>query len=169
MSLFVLSQILVGIAICSDILSFQFRKRAHIISCLLVSCIMISLHFVCLGHWTAACLGVVAAGRFLTSLYSTSGAIMAVFLGASVAASALTYEGLLSVLGCCGSLFGTVASFRKDDKLLRQLMFIATSLWLVHNVIAGSPGAILMEAIFMGSNLVGYFRYYLRPRRQFLS
>lgn len=61
MSPFVLSQILVGIAVCSDVISFQFKEKAHIIGCLQVSSVMISLHFMCLGHWTAACLALVAA------------------------------------------------------------------------------------------------------------
>ena len=169
MSLFVLSQVLVGVALCSDIISFQFKKRAHIISCLFASCILISLHFICLGHWTAACLGILAASRFLVSLFSTSRVVMLFFMGMAILASILTYEGLLSILGCGGSLFGTVASFSKDDKLLRQLMLIGTILWLVHNIIAGSPGAVVVEIFFICSNLVGYFRYYIRPTRQALS
>lgn len=169
MSLFVLSQVLVGIAICSDIISFQFKKRAHIVSCLLVSCVLISLHFMCLGHWTAACLGLVAAGRFAACIFSTSRAVMGLFICITVAVSALTYEGVLSILGGAGAIFGTTASFSKDDKLLRQLMFIGTVLWLIHNILAGSPGAVLMEVIFLCSNLVGYFRYYIRPRKQVLG
>jgi hypothetical protein len=38
----------------------------------------------------------------------------------------------------------------------------------VHNILAGSPGAVLMEAIFISSNIVGYFRFYIRPKRQAL-
>ncbi|MEE4135689.1 MAG: YgjV family protein [Desulforhopalus sp.] len=57
MSLFALSQILVGIAICFDFLSFQFKERGRIVGCLLVSCTLISIHFMLLDHWTAACLG----------------------------------------------------------------------------------------------------------------
>lgn len=168
MSLFVLSQILIGLAICSDLISFQFKKRSHIVTCLLISCTLISLHFFCLSHWTAACLGLVAATRFLTSIFSTSKRMMGVFICASIVISILTYDGLLSILGCSGALFGTVASFCKDDKQLRQLMFVGTILWLVHNILAGSPGAILMEIIFLGSNVVGYFRYYIRGPKQVL-
>ena len=47
-------------------------------------------------------------------------------------------------------------------------MLIGTSLWIVHNFLAGSPGAVLMEAIFISSNLVGYFRFYIRPKGQVL-
>ena len=169
MSLFALSQILIGVAICTDILSFQFKKRTHILYCLLVSCVMISLHFVCLGHWTAAALGLVAATRFSICLHSTSRKVLWLFLGITVGVTVLTYDGLLSLLGCSGALFGTVASFNKNDQHLRQIMAIGTSLWLVHNILAGSPGAVVMEVIFLSSNLVGYFRYYIRPQKQVIS
>lgn len=168
MSNFVLSQILIGIAICTDTASFQFKERKKIVACLLVSCTLISAHFMLLGHWTAAFLGLVAAARFTTSIFSTSKRWMGLFIVATIVISIFTYEGLLTILGCTGGLFGTVASFCKEDKLLRQLMLIGTILWIVHNFLAGSPGAVLMEAIFISSNLVGYFRFYIRPKGQTL-
>ncbi|MGB3209359.1 MAG: YgjV family protein [Desulforhopalus sp.] len=163
---FLLSQILIGIAICTDTLSFQFKERKKIVACLLVSCGLISAHFMLLGHWTAACLGLVAAVRFTTSMFTTSKKMMGLFILATIIISIFTYEGLLSILGCTGGIFGTVASFCKEDKLLRQLMLVGTSLWIIHNFLAGSPGAVLMEAIFISSNLVGYFRFYIRPKGQ---
>jgi len=168
-SSFALSQILIGIAVFFDILSFQFKERKKIVSCLLVSCSLIAVHFMLLGHWTAVCLGILAAMRFAASLFSTSKRLMAFFVVATVVLSALSYEGLLSILACTGGCFGTVASFCKEDKRLRQLMLVGTSLWIVHNYLAGSPAAVLMEAIFIGSNLVGYFRYYIRPKGRMLS
>ena len=169
MSLFILSQILIGIAICSDITSFQLRKRSHIVSCLLVSCIFISLHFMCLGHWTAAFLGIVAIARFSISIFSTSKIFLWIFITTTVIVSIFTYDGLLSILGCTGSLFGTVASFCKTDKLLRQLMFIGTIFWIIHNSIAASPGAVIMEIIFISSNVIGYYRYYIKSPKRVLS
>jgi hypothetical protein len=166
MSNFLLSQILIGIAICTDTLSFQFKERKKIVACLLVSCTLISVHFMLLGHWTAAGLGLVAAIRFTTSIFSTSKKLMGLFVVTTIVVSICTYAGLLSILGCAGGIFGTVASFCKEDKLLRQLMLIGTSLWIVHNFLAGSPGAVLMEAIFISSNVVGYFRFYIRPKGQ---
>lgn len=168
MSDFILSQILIGIAICTDTLSFQFKERKKIVACLLISCTLISAHFMLLGHWTAAWLGLIAAVRFTTSMFSTSKKLMGLFVFATIVISIFTYDGLLSVLGCAGGIFGTIASFCKEDKLLRQLMLVGTSLWIVHNFLAGSPGAVLMEAIFISSNLLGYFRFYIRPKSQAL-
>ena len=168
MSLFVVSQLLVGLALCTDVLSFQFKARKHIISCLIISCALISCHFMILDHWTAAGLALLATVRFATSLFSTSRRFMYLFLGATWVISFLTYEGLLSILGCTAGTFGTVASFCRADRQLRQLMFICSSLWVVHNYLAGSPGAVILEVFFISSNIVGYYRFYIRPKKQVL-
>jgi hypothetical protein len=162
MSPFAVSQLLVAIAIGFDLLSFQFKERRRIIACLIVSCLLIAAHFALLGHWTAMGLGLLAAVRFVASYLTTSKKVMAVFLGASVLVAALTFHGVLSILSCLGSMFGTIGSFCKEDKQLRQVLLIATSLWLIHNWVAGSPTAVLMEALFISSNLLGYYRYYYR-------
>ena len=169
MSDFVLSQIFVGFAICSDLISFQFKKRSWILCCLLLSCTLISIHFMLLGHWTAASLALLAAARFITSLFTTSRFALTFFLLASLSITAFTYEGILSILGVTGAMFGTTATFCKDDKRLRELMMICTSIWMIHNIIANSPGAVFMELIFISSNIIGYFRYYIRPARQAFS
>ncbi len=163
MSSFILSQILIGFAICCDLLSFQFKDRKKILVVLLVSCLLIGIHFILLEQWTAAALAVVAALRFLVSLKTTSKRTMAAFMILAVIITAATYSGLLSLLTCCGSLFGTVACFSKQDKRLRQLMLVGTSLWLLNNILIGSPMAVLMESLFICSNLLGYYRFYIRP------
>lgn len=94
---------------------------------------------------------------------------MWIFLIVIFAITVFSFEGLLSVLGCVATFFTTIAAFRKDDKRLRQLMLIGTMIWIVHNYLAGSPGAVLMETIFIVSNLVGYFRYYIKPTYKYLK
>ncbi len=169
MSSFALSQLLVGLALCTDILSFQFKERKQIVGCLLISCILISAHFMILGHWTAAGLGLVAAARFTTSIFSTSKRFMYLFVGATWLISFFTYQGVLSIIGCIAGTFGTIGSFCDQDKKLRQMMFACTLLWIIHNSLAGSPGAVVLEIFFASSNIVGYYRYYIRPQNQVLS
>ena len=162
LSPFLLSQLLVVVAIGFDLLSFQFKERRRIILCLIVSCLLIAAHFALLGHSTAMGLALLAAVRFVASYHTTSKKVMAVFLGAAVAVATLTFHGTLSVLGCIGAIFGTIGSFCKEDKQLRLNMLAATSVWLAHNCLAGTPTAVLMEALFLASNLLGYYRFYCR-------
>lgn len=168
LSNFALSQILIGFAICTDILSFQFKEREKIVACLVVSALFISCHYILLGHWTATYLGLLAVARFASSMFTTSKRVMWIFLTITFGILIFSFEGLLSVLGCTATIFTTVAAFSKKDKLLRELMLVGTIIWMTHNYFAGSPGAVLMEALFIVSNLAGYFRYYIKPKRQTL-
>ncbi|PTP06445.1 hypothetical protein CWO17_09535 [Vibrio sp. 10N.286.45.A3] len=165
MSAFYLSQVLVAIAICFDLLSFQFKERKKIVTCLFFAGVLISSHFILLEQWTAASLmtiATIATIRYLTSVFSTSSKFKYLFCSMSVVATAVTYSGLTSVLSCFASVFQTFAAFNKDDRRLRELMIIGTSFWLVHNYLVGSPTAVLMEALFICSNLVGYYRFYFK-------
>ncbi|MBY4675195.1 YgjV family protein [Marinobacterium arenosum] len=165
MSHFLLSQILVAIAICFDLLSFQFKERKRIVACLACAGVLISSHFALLEQWTAAALMSIATVRYLTSVFTTSRLTMLLFAAASVISTLFTYAGLISLLSCSGSLLQTVAAFQRDDRRLRLLMIVGTSVWLLHNYLANSPVAVVMEALFIGSNLVGYYRHYIRPQR----
>ncbi|MEC4727663.1 YgjV family protein [Shewanella sp. D64] len=160
MSVFVWSQVLIAIAIVFDIASFQFKQRRQIIGCLCVSGVLISVHFILLEQWTAAGLLMLASIRYFCSIFTTSKRLMSVFLLSALTITIGTFSGLLSVLSFSATVFQTTAAFCLSDQRLRQLMIVGTSLWLVHNYLAGSPSAVLMEVLFIGSNLVGYYRYY---------
>ncbi len=107
-------------------------------------------------------LAFLAAVRLGVSYFTTSKKVMLVFIGGSLLLALCTYGGGLSVLSCLGAVLGTIGSFCAEDRRLRQVMMGATTTWLVHNMLAGSPTAVLMEGLFLVSNLLGYYRYYLR-------
>lgn len=163
MSAFLISQILVAVAICFDLLSFQFKDRKKIVACLSCSCTLISAHFMLLDQVTAAILLCLATIRFFTSIFTTSKKIMVIFALGTIASTVATFSGFISLISCAGSLLQTTAAFCEDDKRLRELMIVGTLLWVFHNVLAQSPMAVVMELLFMTSNIVGYYRYYKKP------
>ncbi|WP_299787406.1 YgjV family protein [uncultured Shewanella sp.] len=160
MSLFIWSQVLIIIAIVFDLVSFQFKQRKKIVGCLCVSGILISAHFTLLEQWTAAGLMLLASFRYFTSIFTTSKKLMFLFLTSALVITCMTFSGLISLLSFGGTVFQTTAAFCQSDHRLRQLMIVGTSLWLIHNYLAGSPTAVLMEFLFIGSNIIGYYRYY---------
>ena len=162
MDSFIISQVLVTIAICFDLLSFQLKKRTHIVLCLTIAGVFIASHFMLLGKLTAAVLMFIAVCRYLSSYFTTSKKLMWFFVSLSSISAIFTYQGILSILSCVGSIFQTLGAFNHDDKHLRQLMIIGTLFWLGHNVLAASPGAIVMEILFLSSNLIGYYRFYIK-------
>ncbi|WP_028580872.1 YgjV family protein [Desulfogranum japonicum] len=162
MTAFFASQLLVGLAICTDLLSFQFKERERVLFCLVISCVLVSFHFMLLGHWTAACLGLLGCVRFTVCCFTTSTRFMLLFLVVSLGISLLTWAGTLSLLSTAAVACNTIGAFCGNDRRLREVMFAGTLLWLIHNCLAGSPTAVLLETIFISSNIIGYYRYYLR-------
>ena len=163
MSLFFLSQVLISIAICFDLASFQFKNRKKIVGCLCCAGVLICSHFLLLKEWTAAGLMAVATIRYFTSIFTTSNRMMLFFIVFSFIVMVFTFSGVISLLSFIGSTLQTIASFSKGDKILRQLMIVGTSFWLLHNFLVGSPAAVIMELLFISSNIFGYYRFYLKP------
>jgi hypothetical protein len=164
MSVFVLSQILASIAIVFDLFSFQFKNRQYILLCFISASILLSMHFILLEKWTAAALMVIAIFRFTASYYTTSVKVRNLFIVLNILVCISTYQDYLSVLSCLAATLGTIGSFQKDDKRLREFMIVGTSLWVVHNALALTPMGTLIEMLFLGSNLTGYYRFYIKKK-----
>lgn len=162
MSAFAISQILIAVAFISDMLSFQFKERKHVIICFVISATLIAVHFLLLGKLTAGFVVFVSVIRFVASYFTTSNKIMLLCMGLAVAAFVGTYSGFISIVALLASLIQTWGSFRAVDKQLRQGMMLGTVVWIVHNILAMTPAAVALEAFFLGSNIVGYYRFYIK-------
>jgi len=161
-SVFLISQVLIGIAFCFDLLSFQLKERKQILICFIVASTLIATHFFLLEQVTAACLILVSTTRFLASYFTTAKRWMVFFLLITTVVFYFTFAGKLSILAYAASLIGTWGSFQDKDKALRLCMMMGTTLWIIHNIFAGSPAAVALEIFFLGSNLWGYYRFYIR-------
>lgn len=159
MSAYTLSQCLIVIAILFDILSFQFKQKQKIVICLAISGALITSHFTLLEQWTATILMFLATIRYFVTIFSQSKRIMSLFLCLNALVLVLTFSGVLSLLSFVGSSFQTIAAFCQNDLRLRQIMLIGTSIWLINNAVLGSA-AVVMEILFISSNLIAYYRYY---------
>jgi hypothetical protein len=120
------------------------------------------LHFALLEVWTAVGLGIIAGVRFVACYFTTSKKIMMLFLLVVLITCYVTFNGYLTILSGAAAVLNTVGSFCRSDKNMREIIFFGTTCWLIHNIIAGSPTAVLLEAVFLLSNMLGYYRYYIK-------
>ena len=93
---------------------------------------------------------------------------MLLFLLVAVGAVLLTYTSPLSLLPLCGVVMGTFGSFQTSDRIMRLSFIAGNSIWLLHNLLAWTPVAALMEASFLTSNLLGFWRFH-RSRRALVA
>lgn len=169
MSEFMLSQLLASITLITECFAVQLKNQQRLLALLSVSCFFNGLHFFLLDQPTAGFIFIFSSIRFLISIRWKSQWLAAASLTVSLVIVFYSYIGFLSILGFVGTAFITVGSFSEKDKTLRIMMIIGSSIWLVHNMLLGTPVGILLEVIFIGSSLIGFYRYYLSPQPQHTS
>ncbi len=162
--MFILSQCLVAIATLLDLASFQFKQRQVILACLFSSVLLTSVHFMLLENFSAASLMLIAALRYGYCIFARKSWVMIAFMLLSIGAVVFTWQSWVSFIALSATLLQTYASFQGKDFTLRILMIVGTIGWIVHNILVFSPLAVLMETVFLISNLVGLWRFYAHPK-----
>ncbi len=161
-SAFVISQILIGIAFIFDIFSFQFKSRKKTLICFVAAASLISAHYFLLGQETAGFVIALSAIRFFVSIFSTDKRLKYLFLALVTITGILTYDELLDLLAIAAGYLATFAVFQPNEKLMRQIMMVSSSCIIILNVLIFTPVGILTELFFIGSNIVSYWRFYLK-------
>ena len=128
--------------------------------CLTASVIANAAHFVALGRFEAATLMGLTGFRYLVALKTVDKRMMLVFMGLSTIIFVVTYSDWVSWLALLGILFGTYGSFRPTEQQMRAYFMCGTTTWLIYNVLAFTPVGILMQASFLTSLAIGYWRYH---------
>lgn len=163
MSNFVLSQILAGVAFVFGLASFQFKARRDVLLCLFISTAFNGVHFFLLDRPGPGALMLVTGIRYLVALRTTDRKVMIFFLVVSCGTFLITFKSPLSLLALCGTLVGTYGSFQPAGRTVRLYFMGGNMAWLSHNILVWTPVGIVMEALFLSSSLVGFWRYYGSP------
>jgi hypothetical protein len=100
--------------------------------------------------------------RYFISIFFPSKKVAIPFIMIPVVLLFTTYTGISSILSCLGSIIKTAAVFCKHDKILRLFMMVGTVFWIINNAVINSPLGVLMESLFLASNITAYYRYYIK-------
>jgi len=161
---FLISQILAWIAIIADIFSFQFKERKKIIIFFMIAATCIAVHYFLLERYVAGgivCLWII---RFFVAYHSTWVYWKYIFITLFTCTTIVFYKDYYDILILIAMSLSTLASFRKDDHSLRLFMMWWTLITICYNFLIFSPIWVLLESIFLGSNLVGYWRHYIKKK-----
>lgn len=122
------------------------------------------VHFILLGNFPASGSALVSCLRNLTSLKSRAPVWITVFIALNVAIGLLFAKGLTGWLPVTASCLATVAVFRLQGIVFRVVLLVCTLLWLVNNILSGSIGGTVLEAIIAAVNLTTIARMALARR-----
>jgi Bacterial inner membrane protein len=159
---FILSQIIATVALVFDLSSVQMKKREHLILGQAVAASLIAAHFFVLGHNTAGAMFAVGCIRLLVSLRWQNLPVQILAYSFIILAAAYTYQNYLSIIGCGASLLMAIGAFSSSLRRLRLFFIAGSSTWLIHNTLIWTPVGIGMEALFLCSNLLGFYRFFIR-------
>ena len=157
---FLLSQLLVSITLAIECFAMQLKNKNRILALLSVSCLFNGFHYLLLHQPTAGYIFIFSSIRFLIAIRWKFQWMATASLCISLLITVYSYSGFLSVVGFMATVFITIGSFSANDKFLRIMMIIGGTLWLIHNTVLWSPVGILVEAVFVGSSAIGFYRYY---------
>jgi len=162
MSGFLFSQVLAVLALGCGAISFQSRTRRLILLWLFGTAVFNGSHFFILGRTTAGILYLVIAARCLAAAFSVNQKIMYVFFGLIGIGFCFSYKNPIGFLGLFGTLSATYGSFQRTEPRLRIFHMLSNVSWMIHNIVVGTPVAVVTEATFLTSNVLGYWRFHGR-------
>lgn len=129
----------------------------------LSGCLLWAGHFFLLEALTGSAMNLAAAVRFYV-YYRTKPTernrwIMWFFIGLTVLAIALTWQGWISLLPFIGTASGVIAFWQKKTKYIRRLALISSPPWFIYAAIVGSYPGMVVESLLLISNLTGQYRF----------
>lgn len=161
---FMLSQAAMFLAMGTDFLSLQFKRRQTIYAILVVSAALISSHYFLLGKNTAGIIVFFSVFRFITCIFTTNKKYLYIFLVLNTLAVIFTFSEIYDLIIYVGLTIFIIGNFQKNDRLMRKQMMIGTSLVIIYNALIFSPMGMITEGVFLAGNIIGYYRHYIKNK-----
>ena len=129
----------------------------------LITCVLWTVHFYLLEAATGAAMNLLAAGRFCV-YYSIKPSnqnrwISWLFVGLTALATALTWQGAMSLLPFIGTTAMVIAFWQTKPKHIRRLSLASSPPWIIYGALVGSYPVIVTETLLLASNFIGQYRF----------
>lgn len=167
----VLIEILGALGILFAVLAFQCKKHHRVITYRNTNMLFFAVQYVLLGAWTGMAMNILGIIRNVIFSYqvrherSTRRSI-GLFCAIFFIAGLLTWEGPKSFLVIGAKLISTVAYGNKNLLVMRLLVLLTSSSWMVYNIFAGSHAGVLCEMLTLTSILFALWRYHIPHTRR---
>lgn len=165
----VLIEVIGALGIVASIISFQCKSHKSILVMRTVTEFLFGVQYLLLGAFTGMAMNTVGCVRNLiftktvkenkgTRLWVTIFSVLFTVFGL------FTWQGSKSILIILAKVLSTIAYANKNTVIVRGLVFVTTSCWLVYNAAVGSNAGILCESFTLISIIVGTIRMDIMPR-----
>ncbi|WP_431474367.1 YgjV family protein [Marinobacter sp. KM021] len=156
---------LVALAFC--IAGFANKNDDRLMVLLISANVAFALMFAFFESWTAAALTVLVIVRIsLARKYQGSWPLMLAMLGVNLLVAWATWRAATDVFPLAAAILGTIGMFMLRGIPLRIVLGLAAFCWMLNNIVIGSVGGILAEAMVLVTNVITIYRLY-RIRKKY--
>lgn len=161
---------IIGIlGIIASIVSFQCKEHKNILIMRTANEMLFALQYLLLGAYTGMAMNLVGSTRnmiFTKTVKENKGTRICVILFSILftAFGLLTWQGPKSILIIIAKVLSTLAYSSKNTTLVRGLVFVTSTAWLIYNACVGSTAGVINEGFAIISIIVGTLRYDVIPR-----
>ena len=171
--MYILAQIVGILAVATYLLSYQLRKRKHIILVNATSSTLYVLQYILLGALEGAAIDVLSAlgavlahnkGKKIIAKHMT---IIIILLNLLFLTAGLTlYKNIFSLFPIVGAILQASAFWMTSEKRIRQVSFLGVPFWLVYNLTCQAYGSAIGSVLCMISIGSAIYRYDIYPKRK---
>lgn len=143
---------------------FLGKSRRQILTLKLISNVVWATHFFLIGAYSGMLLNIINLFRESIFYQKDKKAWAAhpfwicLFVGVSLLSSALTWQGMVSLLPAVGSAIAAIGYWCKKPMHIRMLNFPGVFLWFIYSIIMRTPSNVISNFVSLCSIGVGLFR-----------
>lgn len=144
---------LVALVLC--LVAFASKKDDRLFAILISANVAFALHFVFFNSWVAVGVtSLIVLRIILVRRYKGNMAIMMFILMASLTVALLTWQRPIDIFPVTAAILGTVGMFMLRGIPMRLFLAGAALAWTINNLLIGSIGGTLAEALILVTNLI---------------
>lgn len=164
--MYIIAQIVGILAVASYLLSYQLKKRKHIIAVNATSSFLYVLQYILLGALEGAAIDVLSAVGAVTAHNKDKKFIAKhltlVIIGLNLLfliAGLSLYQNIFSLFPIAGAILQTSAFWMTSEKRIRQVSFLGTPFWLAYNLACQAYGSAIGSVLCIISIGTAIYRY----------
>ena len=171
--MYIIAQIVGLFAVATFLLSYQFRKRKHIILVNSISSVLYVLQYILLGAFEGAAIDILSAVSSMAAhnkdrkWIAKYMKIIVVVLNLAILGAGLSfYKNIFSLFPVVGAILQTSAFWIASEKRIRQVSFLGAPFWLVYNFVSQAYGSAVGSLLSIVSIGLAICRYDIYPKAQ---
>ena len=134
------------VAWCMGLVAASQESDARLKSIYAAMCAVMAVHFWMLGAYTGAVTVIVTGIRNVVSIRAKWPRLAFIFVAAYIIVGIYKYQTPVDLFATSASILSTFSLFYLSGIRMRAALTVTFSLWLIHNIIVGSIGGILLES-----------------------